>query len=41
MAPLSAGFGIKVSYVIRYQNLPDPGFLATDRIFSTGIQYTH
>ena len=41
VAPLSAGFGIKLSYVIRYQNLPDPGFRATDRIFSTGIQYTY
>ncbi len=41
VAPLSAGFGIKVSYVIRYQNLPDPGFRATDRIFATGIQYTY
>ncbi len=41
VAPLSAGFGIKVSYVVRYQNLPDPGFRATDRIFATGIQYTY
>ncbi len=41
VAPLSAGLGIKVSYVIRYQNLPDPGFRATDRIFATGIQYNY
>ena len=41
VAPLSASFGVKLSYVVRYQNLPDPGFRATDRIFSTGIQYTY
>ena len=41
IAPLSQQLAIKVSYVIRYQNLPDPGFRATDRIFATGIQFTY
>ncbi|MBI3792441.1 MAG: DUF481 domain-containing protein [Gemmatimonadetes bacterium] len=41
IAPLSEKFAIKLSFAIRYQNLPDPGFLATDRIFATAIQYTY
>lgn len=41
IAPLSEKFGVKLSYVIRYQNLPDPGFRATDRIFATTLQYTY
>lgn len=41
VAPVSSLIGIKMSYLIRYQNLPDPGFLATDRIFSTGVQVTY
>lgn len=40
IAPISARVGIKVSYVIRYDNLPEPGFRTTDRLFTTGIQLT-
>lgn len=41
VAPLSSAIGIKMALTIRYQNLPDPGFLPTDRLFSTGIQVTY
>lgn len=40
VAPLSALIGVKVSYVIRYDNLPEPGFATTDRLFTTGVQLT-
>jgi putative salt-induced outer membrane protein YdiY len=41
VAPLSAMIGVKVSYVIRYDNLPQPGFATTDRLLTTGIQLTY
>lgn len=40
VAPLSARIGVKLSYVIRYDNLPEPGFSETDKLFTTGIQLT-
>jgi putative salt-induced outer membrane protein len=40
VAPLSARIGLKVSYVIRYDNQPQPGFFPTDKLFTTGIQMT-
>ncbi len=40
VAPISARIGIKLSYVIRYDNLPEPGFSTTDRLFTTGVQLT-
>ncbi len=40
VAPLSARVGLKVSYVIRYDNLPELGFSDTDKLFTTGIQLT-
>lgn len=40
VAPISARIGVKVSYVIRYDNLPELGFSTTDRLFTTGIQLT-
>ena len=40
VAPLSTVFSIKVGYVIRFDNLPPPGFKKTDRILTTGIQIT-
>lgn len=40
VAPLSARIGLKTSYVIRYDNLPEPNFRTTDRLFTTGIQIT-
>ncbi len=37
-APLATGVAMKVSYVIRYDGLPEPTFRKTDRILTTGIQ---
>jgi putative salt-induced outer membrane protein len=41
VAPISARIGVKVSYVIRYDNLPEVGFRTTDRLFTTGVQLTY
>lgn len=40
VAPITKQVGVKLSYVIRYDGLPQPGFLSTDRLFITGIQIT-
>ncbi len=40
VAPVSARVGLKLSYVIRYDNVPEPTFQTTDRLFTTGIQLT-
>jgi len=37
-APLSKQIALKVSYVIRFDNLPEPGFVKTDRLLTTGAQ---
>jgi putative salt-induced outer membrane protein len=38
IAPLSRQIALRVAYLIRFDNLPEPGFERTDRIFTTGIQ---
>lgn len=38
VAPISQRIGVKISYVIRYDNVPEPTFSTTDRLFTTGIQ---
>lgn len=40
VAPLARALALKVSYVVRYDNLPEPGFRKTDRVFTTGLQIT-
>ncbi len=40
VAPISARIGMKLSYVVRYDNVPEPTFRTTDRLFTTGIQLT-
>ena len=37
-APLSGKVAIAISYLVRYDNQPEPGFGTTDRFFTTGIQ---
>lgn len=39
-APISSRIGLKLSYTIRYDNVPEPTFATTDRLFTTGIQLT-
>ena len=38
VAPLSSKIGLRVSYLIRYDNRPEPTFEKTDKILTTGIQ---
>ncbi len=40
VAPVSSRVNLKVAYLIRYDNLPEPTFRTTDRVFTTGIQIT-
>ena len=37
-APISKRIALKSAYLIRYDNLPEPGFKKSDRVFTTGIQ---
>lgn len=38
VAPLSTRIALKLSYVIRYDGLPENSFRTTDRLFTSGIQ---
>ena len=38
VAPLSRRIAIKIAYVIRFDNIPEPGFRKTDRVLSSGMQ---
>ena len=38
VARLSSKIGLRLSYVIRFDNQPEPTFKTTDRILTTGIQ---
>jgi putative salt-induced outer membrane protein YdiY len=37
-APISGKIAIVISYLVRYDNVPEPGFGTTDRFFTSGIQ---
>ena len=37
-APLSRQVALRASYLIRFDNQPEPGFKKTDRILTTGVQ---
>lgn len=38
VAPLAKSLALKLGYTIRFDNLPEPGFKKTDRIFTSGLQ---
>jgi putative salt-induced outer membrane protein len=38
VAPLSQKIALKLGYLVRFDNLPEVGFLSTDRIFTSGLQ---
>jgi len=38
VAPISNRIAVKMSYAIRFDNLPEPTFKKTDRIFTSGLQ---
>jgi putative salt-induced outer membrane protein len=40
VAPLSSRLALKVSYVVRYDHRPEPGFRSTDRLLTSGLQFT-
>jgi putative salt-induced outer membrane protein YdiY len=40
VAPLAQALAMKLSYVVRFDNLPEPGFEKADRIFTAGLQVT-
>ena len=37
-APLTQFVALKFSYIVRFDNLPAPGFKKTDTFFTSGIQ---
>jgi putative salt-induced outer membrane protein YdiY len=39
-APLSSHLALKSALVIKFDNLPEPGFKSTDRTFTSGLQIT-
>lgn len=41
VASLSRNLAFKVAYVIRFDNLPEPGFEDMDRILTTGLQIAY
>jgi putative salt-induced outer membrane protein len=40
VAPLSQSIALKLAYVVRFDNQPEPTFQKTDRIFTAGLQIT-
>ena len=38
MATDKIQIGLRVSYLVRFDNQPEPGFEKTDRILTTGVQ---
>ncbi|MFI5235998.1 MAG: YdiY family protein [Gemmatimonadales bacterium] len=40
VAPISSHIALKSAFVIHFDNLPEPGFKPTDRIFTSGLQIT-
>jgi putative salt-induced outer membrane protein len=38
LAPITRQIGLKLSFVIRYDGLPEAGFMTTDRLFTSGVQ---
>jgi hypothetical protein len=40
LAPFTRNAAVKLSYVIHYDGLPEPGYFSTDRLFTSGIQVT-
>lgn len=40
LAPFTHRAAVKLSYVIHYDGVPEPGYFSTDRLFTSGIQVT-
>ena len=37
-APISSRIAVKLTYAVKFDNVPEPGFEKTDRIFTAGLQ---
>lgn len=40
VAALSGRLALKISYVVRFDHRPEPGFRTTDRLLTSGLQFT-
>lgn len=40
VAPVASHVALKISYLIKFSNVPEPGFKKSDRVFTSGIQVT-
>jgi len=40
VAPISRSLAMKLAYMLRVDNLPEPGFVKSDRVFTAGLQFT-
>ncbi len=40
VAPIAGRLALKASYLLQYQNAPQPGFGTTDNLYTTGLQVT-
>lgn len=40
VAPLSSRLALRISYVVRFDHQPEPGFRSTDRLLTSGLQFT-
>ena len=40
VAPVAGHLALKASYVLQYQHAPQPGFVSTDNLYTTGLQVT-
>jgi putative salt-induced outer membrane protein YdiY len=40
VAPVAGRLALKASYLLQYQNAPQPGFGTTDNLYTTGLQVT-
>ena len=40
VAPVAGPLALKASYILQYQNAPQPGFGTTDNLYTTGLQVT-
>lgn len=38
VAPISSHIAVKLAYAVRFDNVPEPGFKKTDRVFTSGLQ---
>jgi len=40
VAPISSRIATKLTYTVKFDNFPEPGFEKTDRVFTAGLQIT-